>query len=52
MFYVTYEVNGFDGIHKAGPYACIELAWENLDDIKGYEGVCNARVMPAEEVDE
>ena len=47
MFYVEYEVSGFDGIHKAGPYSQAEVQSQR-DDIAGYEGVCNVRVIPAE----
>ncbi len=47
MFYVEYEVHGFDGIHKAGPYSQAEVQSQR-DDIAGYEGVCNVRVVSAE----
>lgn len=47
MFYVEYEVHGFDGIQKAGPYSQAEVQSQR-DDIAGYEGVCNVRVVPAE----
>jgi hypothetical protein len=48
MFYVEYEVNGFDGIQKAGPYPANEVQYQK-DDIAGYEGVFNVRIIPAEE---
>ncbi len=51
MFYVVYEVNGFDGIHKAGPYSQADVQYQR-DDIAGYDGVMNVKVVPAEEVDE
>ncbi len=51
MFYVEYEVNGFDGIQKAGPYSQAEVQYQR-DDIAGYEGVFNVKVIPAEAADE
>jgi len=51
MFYVEYEVNGFDGTHKAGPYSQAEIEYQRRD-IAGYEGVVNVRVIPAEEKSE
>lgn len=51
MFYVVYEVNGFDGIHKAGPYSQADVRYQR-DDIAAYEGVFNVKVVPAEEMDE
>lgn len=51
MFYVVYEVNGFDGIHKAGPYPQSEIQYQR-SDIEAYEGVINVKVVPAEEIDE
>jgi hypothetical protein len=51
MFYVEYEVNGFDGIQKAGPYSQAEV-YSQRDDIAGFEGVCNVRVVPAEDKDQ
>jgi hypothetical protein len=51
MFYVEYEVNGFDGIQKAGPYSQADVQYQR-DDIAGFEGVCNVRIVPAEEQDE
>ena len=47
QYVVKYKVTGFgDEERTAGPYACIELAWENMDDIKGFEGVHSAYVAP------
>jgi len=51
MFYVEYEVHGFDGIQKAGPYSQADIQYQR-DDIAGFEGVCNVRIVPAEEQDE
>lgn len=48
MYYVEYEVDGFDGIQKAGPYSAGEVESQRFD-IAGYEGVKNVRVIPAEE---
>lgn len=50
MFYVTYEVIGFDGIQKAGPYLQVDVQYQR-DDIAGYEGVVNVKVVRAEEID-
>ena len=47
MFYVRYEVHGFDGEHEAGPYSKTEIQYQ-IDDISGYEGVCNIRIIPTE----
>lgn len=45
MFYVEYEVDGFDGIiQKAGPYSAADVQWQK-DDIAGYEGVKNVRIV-------
>jgi len=51
MFYVVYEVNGFDGVQKAGPYSQADVQYQR-DDIAGFEGVVNVKVVPAEEMDE
>ena len=51
MFYVVYEVDGFDGVHKAGPYPQSDIKYQR-DDIAGFEGVKNVKVVPAEEIDE
>jgi len=51
MYYVEYEVRGFDGlVQKAGPYSAAEVQYQR-DDIAGYEGVYNVKVVPAEEVE-
>lgn len=50
MFYIIYEVIGFPGEHKAGPYSAKESQYQKCD-IAGYEGVINARIVPAEEVE-
>jgi hypothetical protein len=45
MYYVEYEVTGFDGIiQKAGPYPANEVQSQK-DDIAGYEGVYNVRIV-------
>lgn len=45
MYYVEYEVEGFDGIvQKAGPYSSAEVQYQK-DDIAGYEGVKNVRIV-------
>lgn len=51
MFYVVYEINGFDGEHKAGPYSQADVQYQR-DDIAGYEGVFNVRVLPAEALED
>lgn len=51
MYYVEYQVQGFDGlVQKAGPYSAGEVQSQR-DDIAGYEGVYNVKVVPAEEVE-
>lgn len=47
MYYVEYEVAGFDGIQKAGPYSASEVQYQK-DDIAGFEGVHSVRIVPAE----
>ena len=42
---VKYEVDGFDGERQAGPYT-LEEAHSHHDDIRGFEGVRNARIAP------
>lgn len=45
MYYVEYEVDGFDGIiQKAGPYSAADVQWQK-DDIAGFEGVKNVRIV-------
>lgn len=41
MYYVVYEVLGL--IRRSGPY-CEHEASYHLDDIRGYEGISNARI--------
>lgn len=41
--YVVYEVRGFPGPKMAGPYTAAEINAQ-FDDIKGFEGVFNARI--------
>lgn len=41
--YVVYEVRGFPGPKMAGPYTAAEIDAQ-FDDIKGFEGVFNARI--------
>lgn len=51
MYYVEYEVKGFDGlVQKAGPYSAAEVQSQK-DDIAGYEGVYNVKVIPADEAE-
>lgn len=52
MYYVEYEVKGFEGvIQKAGPYPASDVQYQK-DDIAGFEGVKNVRIVPADEQDE
>lgn len=51
MFYVVYEVEGFEGTHKAGPYPLDDIQYQR-NDIAGYEGVKNLRVVPADAIEE
>lgn len=48
QYYVEYEVTGFDGIKSAGPYPYDEIQYQR-DDIAGYEGVKNVRIITAEQ---
>lgn len=48
MFYVEYEVEGFDGIQCAGPYPTEEIQSQR-DDIAGFEGVKNVKVVTPEQ---
>ena len=48
MYYVEYEVDGFDGIQKAGPYSAADVQWQK-DDIAGYMGVKNVRVVEVQD---
>lgn len=47
-YYIEYEVDGFDGIHRAGPYPASEVELQRFD-IAGYEGVKYVRVIRATE---
>jgi len=49
MYYVRYEVEGFDGEQQAGPYSADEVESQR-QDIAGFEGVFNVRVIPVENV--
>lgn len=42
MYFVEYEVDGFPGTQRAGPYSADEVQ-SQMDDIAGYEGVRNVR---------
>jgi hypothetical protein len=44
MFIVKYQVNGFPGIHEAGPYITKEIADRHRDDIAGYTGVHSVQI--------
>jgi hypothetical protein len=44
MFYVTYDALGKS--QKAGPYATRVLAEQHYADIRGYEGITNAKIVP------
>jgi hypothetical protein len=46
-FYVLYEVEGF-GAQQAGPYSQADVQSQR-DDIAGFEGVCNVRVVSEKE---
>ena len=48
MLYVEYEVEGFDGIQCAGPYSAEDVKYQR-DDIAGFEGVKNVRIVKPEE---
>ncbi len=45
-YFIEYEVEGFPGKQQAGPYSADEVLWQR-DDIIGYEGVKNVRVVEA-----
>lgn len=49
MFYVLYEVEGYPGNQKAGPYSAEDVKYQR-DDIAGFEGVTNVRILPLNEV--
>ncbi len=44
IYYIEYEVLGFKGIQKAGPYTK-EQVFSQFDDIKSYEGVKNVKII-------
>lgn len=44
MLFVEYEVEGFPGTQKAGPYTEADIQSQR-DDIAGYEGVKNVRIL-------
>ena len=44
QFYIEYEVEGFEGLQEAGPYSQEDVIYQR-DDIAGYEGVKNVRVV-------
>ena len=46
-YYVLYEVEGF-GAQQAGPYSAADVQSQR-DDIAGFEGVCNVRVVSEKE---
>lgn len=48
MFYIQYEVEGFPGTQEAGPYSTEEVQYQR-DDIAGYEGIKNVRVVSKED---
>jgi hypothetical protein len=48
MLFVEYEVEGFEGIQTAGPYSEAEIQSQR-DDIAGYEGVKNVRIVKPED---
>ena len=46
-FMVKYKVVNFgDKEHQAGPYDHEWIAQQNLEDIRGYEGVHSAHIVP------
>lgn len=49
LFVVEYNVAGDHEKHRAGPYSSAEVHG-HLRDIEGYEGISNARIIPAESV--
>lgn len=51
FFMISYEVKGFEGTCQAGPYAEDEVDY-HVQDIEGYEGVRNVRVVPDSAVDQ
>lgn len=46
QYFIEYEVEGFPGTHRAGPYPAEEVESQRFD-IFGYEGVKNVRVVKA-----
>lgn len=44
MFFVEYEVEGFPGTQRSGPYSETEVQSQR-DDIAGFEGVKNVRLV-------
>ena len=48
---ITYKVLGFEGEHEAGPYPDNQVK-SHVQDIAGYDGVYDVRVVPAEPRDE
>jgi hypothetical protein len=47
-YYIEYEVEGFDGTHRAGPYPAHEVESQRFD-IAGFEGVRYVRIVKAEQ---
>ena len=50
MYYIIYQIVGFDGFQKAGPYSWV-MADYQFRDIAGFEGVFNVKMVPAEQID-
>lgn len=48
-YYITYEVNGFPGKHKAGPYPW-HLVQSQRQDIEGYGEVNNVEVINSKDL--
>ena len=48
-YYITYTVKGFDGTFKQGPYEQQEIPSQK-DDIQGYDGVWDVKVVPENEM--
>lgn len=43
--FVEYQVTGFEGIQKSGPFCCTSEALEQAKDIAGYEGVYDVKLV-------
>ena len=51
MFYILYDIEGLGNDKQAGPYTQDQIVY-HMNDISGFEGVFNVRLVSAEELDE